>query len=596
MKTPVKYALVIALIALAVMPLAAAVDVTVTVVDKDDNPIDGATVKITNSGNATDVPCSGTTDDKGDLDDTCVLESDVDYTITVTHSDYQGIDDDKTLKDFKNAWQDIGVVMRPKTFDLTVTVCSGGSGTSCGSSSELIKDADITVESLDEELLETDFDNYDKIVFPKEKDTYVAFEVDSDKSTQTTDNDGVAVIEGLEFNTMCQITVEKAGYPTTLFNVTLDKPKNYDVPLKLVEPGTATFTAIVYDQETNELIAGATVKAKNKDTNKEQSEVTNTHGAATFNVATPGCYAITASKDNYGSDDTEECFENDDNVPSLPLFLVSQNRAPRANAGPDQYVLVGTAVTLDASSSTDPDEDELTYDWSDTLHITIPSVEKPQVTFDTVGEHVITLTVSDGTEESTDTMTVYVDKRENCGDNFCSLAENATKTCPKDCPVCLDEIKGAGECIANTSFYCPVDCGIKATVRLLNATQLIPGNTTTVEVYDPVSKAPVIGADLTVILPNGTVLTPRTLMGKAEVNFPAAGKYTFNVTAPKYVSSSTVIEVRGGWDLSWLMWPAIIVVLALVGLRAFNYIRINRGSHGYRAKKFRKGKSTLGRL
>jgi len=81
------------------------------------------------------------------------------------------------------------------------------------------------------------------------------------------------------------------------------------------------------------------------------------------------------------------------------------NNPPVANAGPDQAVYAwidGFAdVTLDGSDSNDADGDELTYKWtwkidgSDQEVIGVkPTIELP------VGQHVISLTVNDGTVDS----------------------------------------------------------------------------------------------------------------------------------------------------------------------------------------------------
>jgi hypothetical protein len=85
------------------------------------------------------------------------------------------------------------------------------------------------------------------------------------------------------------------------------------------------------------------------------------------------------------------------------------NQPPVANAGPDQNVeqtsAAGAPVVLNASASTDPDGDALTYSWSytgGTASGVSPSVVLPP------GVTTVTLTVSDGKAQSTDTVLITV--------------------------------------------------------------------------------------------------------------------------------------------------------------------------------------------
>jgi hypothetical protein len=94
-------------------------------------------------------------------------------------------------------------------------------------------------------------------------------------------------------------------------------------------------------------------------------------------------------------------------------FAVTVNTPPVADAGPDQPAVecasyTTTAVQLDGTGSSDADGDALTYTWTatgisfDDDHSATPTGQFP------MGTTTVTLTVSDGLEEDTDTVDITV--------------------------------------------------------------------------------------------------------------------------------------------------------------------------------------------
>lgn len=92
------------------------------------------------------------------------------------------------------------------------------------------------------------------------------------------------------------------------------------------------------------------------------------------------------------------------------------NDSPVANAGSDQNVPVGSLVILDGSCSSDPNDDDLTYNWSFTSRpegssatLSDPNDVDPTFITDIAGTYELSLTVNDGTEDSSpDTVIITV--------------------------------------------------------------------------------------------------------------------------------------------------------------------------------------------
>ena len=94
-------------------------------------------------------------------------------------------------------------------------------------------------------------------------------------------------------------------------------------------------------------------------------------------------------------------------------ITISSNQAPTANAGSNQNVAVGASVTLDGTSSSDPDSNTLMYSWAKTSGpaVSLNGAMTAQPTFtapSAPGVIVFTLSVTDEITTVTDTVTVTV--------------------------------------------------------------------------------------------------------------------------------------------------------------------------------------------
>ena len=87
---------------------------------------------------------------------------------------------------------------------------------------------------------------------------------------------------------------------------------------------------------------------------------------------------------------------------AVSLTIQGVNDAPVANAGEDQFVIGGMAVTLDGSSSSDIEGSELTYSWSsdEGLQLTTDGFMASFTAPEEEGTYLFTLTVNDGEMDS----------------------------------------------------------------------------------------------------------------------------------------------------------------------------------------------------
>ncbi|WP_440772526.1 right-handed parallel beta-helix repeat-containing protein [Natronorubrum sp. DTA28] len=167
------------------------------------------------------------------------------------------------------------------------------------------------------------------------------------------------------------------------------------------EPNPGTLVGSVTDDETGNIINGATISAEHVDTGEVTTGSTS-HGTYSIDLM-PGTYTVSVSATGYESTTAEGVTIEEDestthNVALLPIQHAIFTHDPAT-------AIVGEPVTFDASASTPPAGTSLTYFWDFTDDGTYVETTDPVTThvFDEPGDHEVFLGVQDDAYESAST-------------------------------------------------------------------------------------------------------------------------------------------------------------------------------------------------
>ncbi|PAU95651.1 hypothetical protein CK503_00885 [Aliifodinibius salipaludis] len=238
------------------------------------------------------------------------------------------------------------------------------------------------------------------------------------------------------------------------------------------------------------------------------------------------------------------------------------NGAPTAVADADaQTIDVGQQVTLDASSSSDPDGDNLSFVWSlngpsgSSSQLSDDQAESPTFTPDVAGDYVATVTVSDGNGESDQ--------------------DDVTITAESDVVVITEDITEDDTWTADNLYrvtnYIDVRSGAKLTIE--------PGVT-----VEFASDAGIhINSDNSVLVSAGTEEEPITLTGEEKSNGYWSGIFISSNTVENEISHTT-IEYAGSVSAG-TYFDAAALTIDQAKVQLANVTITKSGGHGIQTRR-----------
>jgi M6 family metalloprotease-like protein len=224
-----------------------------------------------------------------------------------------------------------------------------------------------------------------------------------DKSAST-DSTGAFSLGGITAGSYT-VTISKSGYLTKTASY-LVSGNATSLLFYLTVPSYSVSGTVRQGSATGPVLPGASVTLAGK------TVLSGSTGTFVIAGVPSGSYTLTVSKLGYITKTITD-YVIDSNLSAVTLFLAA-NQPPTAEAGPDRSVPVGSSVTLDGTSSADPDGDPLSYSWSfvskpvgSVAVLSAISGSRPSFVADKAGSYQLRLTVTDGKLASaTDTITI----------------------------------------------------------------------------------------------------------------------------------------------------------------------------------------------